>query len=48
MKLALVMMIAYIPFLWWVFKQAREDMKDDDSSRRNAEYLSNKNNNNLS
>lgn len=44
MKLALVMLIAYIPFFWWVYKQARTDMKTDEAAQRKAQYLSNERN----
>jgi hypothetical protein len=44
MKLALIMLIAYVPLFWWMFKQAREDMNKDEASERKAQYLSNKQN----
>jgi hypothetical protein len=34
MELAIVMFVAYIPFLWWVYKQAKEDLKQANNTRK--------------
>jgi hypothetical protein len=27
MKLAIVMIVAYLPFFWWMYKKAKEQLK---------------------
>lgn len=35
MKLAMVMLVAYLPFFWWMYKQTLEDMEKAKSESQN-------------
>ena len=28
MKLAIIMIVAYLPFFWWMYKEAKEQLKN--------------------
>jgi len=34
MELGIALIIAYTPFLWWVYKQAKEDLKESKIMKR--------------
>lgn len=34
MKLAIAMLVAYLPFVWWMYKQAQEDLESKDRKVR--------------